>query len=36
MPAAMITRADVIAFLLGAALAVPLLFFFLTYLLGGL
>jgi len=32
----MITRADLIAFAIGAALAVPLLFFFLTYLLGGL
>jgi hypothetical protein len=29
-------RADVIAFALGAALAVPLLFLFLIHLLGGL
>lgn len=32
----MITKADLIAFAIGAALAVPLLFLFLTYLLGGL
>lgn len=29
-------RVYLIAFALGAALAVPLLFFFLTYILGGL
>ena len=32
----MITRADLIAFAIGAALAVPLLFLWILYLLGGL
>jgi hypothetical protein len=32
----MITKADLIAFAVGAALAVPLLFLFLIHLLGGL
>lgn len=32
----MITRADLIAFAIGAALAIPALALFLTYILGGL
>jgi len=32
----MITRTDLIAFALGAALAIPALALFVTYLLGGL
>jgi len=32
----MITKADLIAFAIGAALAIPALALFLTYILGGL